>query len=366
MAEGRIFKRCGCRDPQTGRMLGRNCRKLRRGDGRWNPRHGSWVYQLELPPAPDGTRRNPLRRGGFARQDDAETELGQARELLAISTDPAVRDKIAELILATVKKTRSLPEPDTVRRKVRTGQDINRHIRYGDWLDRWLKGKKRISDGTRARYASDVRLYLKPYLGHIEVEKLRVADFADMFDAIAEYNDLIREARASGDPKLRAKVKWRRPVTPATMRHIKATARHSLNVAVKQERLIDFNPAAIVELPPTARPKPLVWTSERVPGWQADHKRHLAAARERAGGRQTYQPHRDLLRHTTAVPGHGVDPDPHPRLPPLRRPASPVRAVPAHRRARATPRRSLRRPPHRTPPHQSNPRHQLADHHARL
>jgi hypothetical protein len=69
-------------------MLGRACPMLRRPDGRWNPRHGTWVYQLELPPAPEGKRRNPLRRGGFVAQDGAEAELGQARELLSISTDP--------------------------------------------------------------------------------------------------------------------------------------------------------------------------------------------------------------------------------------------------------------------------------------
>jgi integrase len=227
-----------------------------------------------------------LRRGGFASQDAAETELGQARELLAISTDPATRVEIVDLILDTVKKTRALPDPDTVRRKVRTGQDINRQISFGDWLEIWLKGKKRIRESTRQRYASDIKLYLKPHLGHIEVEKLRRADFTDMFEAIEEYNDLIREARASSDPMLRAKVKWRRPVNPPTLRHIQATARHALNVAIKHERLIDYNPAANVELPPADRPKPLVWTDERVRAWESDHRKHLTQARERAAGRR--------------------------------------------------------------------------------
>jgi integrase len=281
-----MFKRCGCRDPRTRRLLGRGCRKLRRPGGGWSPHHGSWSYQLELPPTRDGKRRSPLRRGGFGTQTAAEAELTRAQELLAISTDRRVQIKIADLIVDTLKTTRVLPDPDTVRRKVRTGQDINRQISFGDWLEIWLKGKKRIRDGTRARYASDIKLYLGPYLGHIEVEKLRVADLADMFDAITEYNDLIREARSSGDPQLRAKVKWRRPVNPPTMRHIQATARHALNVAIKQERLIDFNPAAIVELPPAVRPKPLVWTDERVRAFEADHKRHLAAARDRAAGKR--------------------------------------------------------------------------------
>jgi integrase len=216
----------------------------------------------------------------------AEAELTRAQELLAISTDRAVQIKITDLIADTVKRTRALPDPDTVRRKVRTGQDINRQISFGDWLEIWLKGKKRIRESTRQRYASDIKLYLKPHLGHIEVQKLRVADFNDMFDQIEEYNGIIKEARASDDPKVRAKVKWRRPVNPPTLRHIKATARHALNVAIKHERLIDFNPAAIVELPPADRPKPLVWTDERVHAWETDHRKQLTAARQRAGGRR--------------------------------------------------------------------------------
>lgn len=286
MAEGRMYKRCGCRDPHTRRLLGRNCPRLRRPGGGWSPHHGSWGYQLELPPTRDGERRNPLRRGGFATQTAGEAELTRAQELLAITTDRNLQIKIADLIVDTVKKTRALPDPDTVRRKVRTGQDINRQISFGDWLEIWLKGKKRIRESTRARYASDIKLYLRPHLGHIPVEKLRVADFTDMFDQIEEYNDLIREARASRDPDMLAKVKWRRPVNPPTLRHIKATARHALNVAIKHERLIDFNPAAIVELPPADRPRPLVWTDERVRAWQADHRRHLTAAHERAGGKR--------------------------------------------------------------------------------
>jgi hypothetical protein len=40
----------------TGGPLGRRCPRLRRGGG-WNPDHGTWYYQLELPAHADGTRR---------------------------------------------------------------------------------------------------------------------------------------------------------------------------------------------------------------------------------------------------------------------------------------------------------------------
>jgi integrase len=286
MASRKTFKLCGCRDEQTGRVLGRRCPKLRRRNGQWSPHHGTWSYQLELPPNADGTRRNPLRRGGFASQDTAEAEITQVVELLGISKVTQIQSKIADFIVETVKTSRKLPDADTVRRKVRTGQRLDQRILLGDWLDIWLNGKKKISEGTRARYASDIKLYLKPYLGHIPVEELRVADIADMFDAIEEYNDVIREARVSDDPALRVKVKWRRVVNPPTMRNIQATLRHALNIAIKHERLIDFNPAAIVELPPATRPKPLIWTDERVTAWKTAHAAHLTAVRERAGGKR--------------------------------------------------------------------------------
>src|SRR5215472_4766826 len=84
MAAGNTYKQCGCRG-EGGKRLGKKCPKLRRSNGSWSPAHGRWYYQLELPPRAGGTRRPPLRRGGFTTQTDAERELDQARELLAIA-----------------------------------------------------------------------------------------------------------------------------------------------------------------------------------------------------------------------------------------------------------------------------------------
>ena len=64
---GSTYKRCGCRDA-NGKPLGQRCPKLRRGGGGWNPTHGVWHYQIELPARADGSRR-PLRNGGYAHPD---------------------------------------------------------------------------------------------------------------------------------------------------------------------------------------------------------------------------------------------------------------------------------------------------------
>ncbi|MFC6082103.1 tyrosine-type recombinase/integrase [Sphaerisporangium aureirubrum] len=117
-----------------------------------------------------------------------------------------------------------------------------------------------MADNTRRSYESHIRLYLIPHLGRIPIDQLTVTHFTDLFDAIEETNDIIRQARTSADPALRATIKGRRVVGPTSLHRIRATARHALNIAIKQDRLIDFNPAAVVELPPASKPRPLVWT----------------------------------------------------------------------------------------------------------
>ena len=58
MDHGSVYRRCGCRDESTGRVLGARCPGLR------PPKHGSWYFSVDLPSAAGQRRR--LRRGGFA------------------------------------------------------------------------------------------------------------------------------------------------------------------------------------------------------------------------------------------------------------------------------------------------------------
>lgn len=192
-------------------------------------------------------------------------------------------------MLSVLKATRRLPDTEEVRRKVRTHQDLNRHITVGEWLEEFLGRKRSIEPTTRRSYESHIRLYLTPYLGDIRLDRLRVSDIAGMFDAIEEFNEIIATERASGVPARVLAVRYRRPVGPTTMHRIRATLRHALNMAIKQDRLLDFNPAAVVELAPASRTKPLVWTEERVTQWQLDHAAHLdllRRAREAKGGKE--------------------------------------------------------------------------------
>nr|SBO94272.1 Integrase [Nonomuraea gerenzanensis] len=282
---GTTFKTCSCRDEETGKKLGKACPKLRRPGGgeRWSSTHGRWAYQLELPSHADGRRRNPLRRRGFATLEEVEAELEQARALLALDEDPHIQRKVTELMLSVLKDAKALPAVEEVRRKVRTRQDLNPTVTVAEWMTEFLRRKRKIDVTTRRSYEAHIRLYFVPYLGDIRLDRLRVSDVAGMFDAIEEFNDVITTARASGDAEERAKVRYRRPVGPATMHRIRATLRHALNIAIKQDRLIDFNPAAVVELPDAASPKALVWTDERVAAWSRDLQHRLDVEQRRRG-----------------------------------------------------------------------------------
>jgi hypothetical protein len=109
MNNGTTTKRCGCRHPDTGKPLGSKCPKLRRGTG-WNPNHGIWQYQIELPARAEG-RRRPLRRSGFATQTDAADALRKISEALAVCAPGDTEDliRVGDLIEAAVNAQQPVP-----------------------------------------------------------------------------------------------------------------------------------------------------------------------------------------------------------------------------------------------------------------
>ncbi|MFI0487080.1 tyrosine-type recombinase/integrase [Actinomadura sp. 9N215] len=308
-AQGSTFKTCGCRD-EDGKRLGKRCPRLRRANGRWNSGHGTWNYQLELPPTAAGARRRPLRRSGFCTQDTAEAELTKAKELLTIAgDDETARVQIADLITTTVRATKALPEPETVRRKVRTGHDLSHSITVGEYLDTWLAGRRNLREGTRRSYAQHIRLYFKPHLGHIPLDRLRVQDVDRVFDAIDEHNAQVVRARQTGDLRLCAKVKGRRVVSPATKQRIRATLRAALNKAIK-ERIIEVNVASLIELASGKAPKALVWTDERITQWERDFAAHIQQMNARRTRQARLEPHKRIGEHINRLDAYAGAPRP--------------------------------------------------------
>jgi integrase len=169
-----------------------------------------------------------------------------------------------------------------------TGRLLRAGVRtptVGEWLQEWLAAKKGIRAGTVRSYEGHIRLYLAPCVGHIPLDRLRVADVASVFDYIGGLNEAVTAALASGDPERQKAVKGRRLVGPASCQRVRATLRSAIGAYMRQHPgVLPANVAALVELPPGPRPKGLVWTGERVRAWQRDFEARLAAARA-AGGR---------------------------------------------------------------------------------
>jgi integrase len=199
----------------------------------------------------------------------AQTELDQIRDLVALpdQDDTAAITRVGDVIASAIADKKPIPPVEQIRQLLRARVDTLEYPTMEQWLLTWLPTKKRIKRNTYRSYESHIRLYLVPYLGSIRLDKLRVVHVSDMFDAIVEHNDEIRAARESKDVERREAVKYQRPVGGSLMQRIRETLRAALNGAIREE-LLTFNAAKWVEMPPADRPKPLVWTHERVEHWR--------------------------------------------------------------------------------------------------
>ena len=268
IAEGRIFKRCGCKN-STGRMLGAACPRLKRRNGSWNPAHGSWSLQLELPPTASGGRRY-ARRSGFSDYEAARRELDHIKQLLGLAQeDNDVLIQIADVIQKTLKARTPLPNLEELRRRINGGADITTETpTVEEWLKEWLDNAD-IAESTRHSYLGHITNYFLPYLGPIRLDKLKVGHIQACFDAIEERNAHIRTCRASADPQVQQSVRGMRVVSTSTKQRIRATLRSALNAALRRPDFpLHFNPAAHIKLPTARRPRPMVWTSERTKRWE--------------------------------------------------------------------------------------------------
>lgn len=275
-----IYRRCGCRDPESRKQLGAKCPQLA------TRRHGAYAIRMELPQRKDGTRRS-FARSGYAAQDDAAADRDRVRALLGIPDEEDVEgvERVADLLEEVAKTKAKLPDYDETKKRFRTGQVLASRMTVGEWLDKWLQGKRRRT-GTIKSYESHIRVHLRPHLGHLRIDQLSRAPISDMFAAIDERNQEILEANALRheavarlkvtrrhadrrviQAELAAMPAFRRTTGTATQHRIRATLRAALNGAIR-EQLITFNVAKWVELDPVDRPRPMVWTEERVAAWR--------------------------------------------------------------------------------------------------
>ncbi|WP_435113697.1 tyrosine-type recombinase/integrase [Nocardiopsis synnemataformans] len=271
--EGSTFKRCGCREQTSHKLLGAKCPLLRRRNGAWSSTHGRWGYQIELPPTSQGSRRQ-VRKAGLETQDEALRELAHIKALLETAgQDEHQLVQVADLIQSTFKKHEPLPAADTIKRYLNQGMDVRAEApTVAAWLEEWLEHKPDLAHSTRASYAGHIRNHLTPHLGHLRLDRLQSRHIEAMFDAIEDKNVRLLECRESADPQVRASVTRQRVTSLSTKHRIRATLRSALTDAVRSPELptVTYNAASHARLPSCPRKKPLVWTTDRVTQWEKD------------------------------------------------------------------------------------------------
>ncbi|WP_166459619.1 tyrosine-type recombinase/integrase [Amycolatopsis pithecellobii] len=261
-----LYKRCGCTKVGADgrrRELGMRCPKLVKlqfdaagqlkvdDEGRalweWDGKHGLWAYQIDVAaPRGSGKDRQRIRKGGFRSKTEAKNE----------------RAKI-EAKGASAK----------TRRMGITSQTTS------DALTAWLKTRK-VRRNTLVSYTGHVDNYLVPHLGKIKWRELSVDDVAEMFRAIEEQNERIRQSLAinprgkrhqnltKAEKAAGVKRELRRVAGPATLQRIRATGRKAYNDGLRAGTVSGPNPFSLVELESGAAPKPTLWSADLVAKWR--------------------------------------------------------------------------------------------------
>ncbi|WP_394614553.1 tyrosine-type recombinase/integrase [Lentzea sp. JNUCC 0626] len=192
-------------------------------------------------------------------------------------------------MLDALGKDEQIPDYEETARKLRSGQNLVENLTIGHWLDLW-QDQESHRKATELSYESHVRLYLKPKIGDVRVDRLTVSHISEMFAKINDDNDRIvannddrrallariKNTRSRADKRiLRVKLDelppFRRPVGPSSQARIHATLRAAMNDAIAEQKTT-FN-AAMHYSVSAKPPKPLIWTPERVEEWQRTGKR---------------------------------------------------------------------------------------------
>lgn len=239
------YKACSCRDPESGRLLGKKCPDLAKR------RHGAWYARYEAPKAADGKRRQP-RIGPFDTEKECKDELAR--------------------VLGQVGQT---------------GHVDDRKMTVGTYLDKrlaWRVAESEAGDGLK-RSTLDaereaIELYFKPGLGHIKLADLRDHHIRDLYAAMRLINrnteekhpsELLRRLLATRAARDGQRVSTR-PLSEARIKRMHAVLTGALNDAVKVSKLLLVNPAEGVLRAKgggrRSRAKPLLWTAERVEHWE--------------------------------------------------------------------------------------------------
>jgi len=125
--KGVTFRRCGCRDPGTGKKYKEGqCPRLL-SNKRADRDHGSWWGRFDAPRGANGRRRQP-RLGPFATQKDAENAI--AAEITRLGAGGDISDKkmlVRDYLQSWLEGKRSLKPTTFESTRSRSGCISSRH-----------------------------------------------------------------------------------------------------------------------------------------------------------------------------------------------------------------------------------------------
>lgn len=111
-----------------------------------------------------------------------------------------------------------------------------RKLTVEEWLDEWLERKKNLEPGTRAKYESAIRLYIKPHLGKAQLQDVRRIHCQDFVGRLSDKS-------------------------PKYVHNIAGVLSDAMQEAVRLE-LIVRNPAQDLNLPRLVRKDPVAMSTE--------------------------------------------------------------------------------------------------------
>jgi hypothetical protein len=216
---GSVYPRCFCRDPETGKPVGRKCPRLKtKGHA------AGWYFRYDAPRGPGGKRRQP-EVGPFTTKAPAEEELSA-----------------------------------TLGRIAGGGQVQDRSLLVGAYLTAYAAGKLDVKASTRASIHEAVQLYWLPGLGHLRLVDLRDHHISEVVRAMMAINqppgtaecepEVLRrliEARADDvrrelGPGEKRHKKSTKPLSPARIARMFAVLRAALNDAVPSRICVNPSP----------------------------------------------------------------------------------------------------------------------------
>jgi integrase len=257
--KGTTYKRCGCKDPGTGKPLNQHCPQLAKR------RHGTWMFDTRIDTTQADKRR--LKRGGHATETAAADALDQVRDLVKLAgADDRQRRRIGDMIFEKTKRGGQLPAIEDVKRRLGLGRALDTSETFGEAWAAWLAGRRK----ARPSYARSLdqigRNWLLPVLSDTALDRISGESCAQVFQRITMFNEEIETAREEGrKPALPGDVRERpKHVGVATQHRIYAALRGFLNYQWKRAHKIPFNPVYAVELEPETRDAPLVWDPAQV------------------------------------------------------------------------------------------------------